>query len=322
MQAHYTADNGTPTPSPDPSEEQWTRPRDPRVMRYSEETGPWMPPLHRAVYKFVSEFCRPENGEAFPSQEHIGSVYGLSRPTIRKICDQIEAIGAWRIEKRPNARGYLYNVYHFAGLASGWDVVVPKADKHEIFLTPSELTLLQMRRQLEEAMHRLVGAGITADDIIAINDIEHLPNPCKIDDFTWDEDDGQGQGEDPGPDVEFVDMADTSLNDVARLLEARADPVAEFVDANLESLIRPKGPFDHRGGALQTLRNSPAEYERWQKVLKPRERAYGFSDEDTAWRRSLSDARHQARMEAHERGETFDADRWYRDYIDRQRDSS
>ena len=224
MQAHYTVANGTDTPSPDPSEEQWTRPRDPRVMRWGEETGPWMPSLHRAVVMFVSQFGHRTTGEAFPSQTTIGRVFGLSRPTVRKICDQVEAIRVWTIEKRRNTKGYEYNVYHLAGLDSGWDVVVPVGEKPRIFLTPKDQALFQVSSQFALALEKLVGGGISIDDIIALGNIEHLPNPCKIVDFTWDEDDGQGQEVDPGPDVEFVDMAETSLNDVARLLEARDPP--------------------------------------------------------------------------------------------------
>ena len=47
------------------------------------------------------------------------------------------------------------------------------------------------------------------------------------------------------------------------------DPVVEFVDANLDAIVigRENGGFDHRGGAIRTFRESPAEFERWQAML-------------------------------------------------------
>ena len=278
MQGDYT-----PSPSPDapsngvhPSEPagQRQRHRDHRIMDWCENTGPWLPFKHRAVLKLIGEFADPSDGDAWPAQETMARILGTSRQTVNKICNELEALEVFTAAEQDTRSGrWSCNRYHLAGFESGWAGVVPQGEKPYLLMNPVERQMFDLAQKLANAVQLLEDNGLDTSAFIIEPDTEDSLYRVKFE---------NGHGDEEDPEVvpmaayiegaERVDLGETSLDDLAKDLEnAWHDEIRQFVDAHAERLLKPKGPFDHRGGVMRTFRENPKAFEDWKGKLAPKE---------------------------------------------------
>ena len=299
------------------------RPRDREVMDWCENTGPWLPWKHRTLLKLIGEFADPSTGDAYPSQELLARILTTSRQTINKYCQELEELEVFTVDHQDRSSGdWTYNVYHLAGFESGWAVTVPQAGKPYLLMSAVERQIHDLAQKLANAVQVMEDHGIDTSAFIVNPDEEDLPERVKFENATrGEEDEGLGIAPmtayiDP---VERLDLAETSLNEVSeRLKQAQRDPIVEFVDANLDRLLAPIGPFTHgRGGVLSSLRKNPGEFERWRDMLEGRKGSYQGDSERNRDYLAMQKELREARQAARERGEFFDSDLWYRERLKR-----
>ena len=149
-------------------DEQWSRPRDPKVMDWCENQGPWMDLRHRAVLKFLGEYANPETGEAWPSQDTIAAAFDTSRVTINKIFQELKHQGVFLEIRSGKAEGarHSHNIYVLAGVATGWLVTVAKDREKPAVLSPQARRMSNLRRQLADAVAIMQEHGIDTSRFI------------------------------------------------------------------------------------------------------------------------------------------------------------
>ena len=257
--------------SPDFPEKTYTRRfQDPAVMAWAEKQGPKLNLTCRSVFKTLAEFVDPATGECFPSQETLAEILDTSRVTVNRAIQQILRVkGGGLMSSRkevPRDGGWRYNVYRYDGVDTGWRVTVDKGQESAIDSMADRLEELQnwFVHLLEQCAERGIEHGVP-DELVAevYADTKEREDPDEYVSDCYIQTDPSPAGDEPSLSEGPVDVPE-------RDTPPAADPVVEFVDANLDRIVvgRDQGGFDHRGGAITIFRASPAEFERWKRKLE------------------------------------------------------
>ena len=88
------------------------------IERWTNNTGPNIPPEGRWMLVILGRFCDPQ-GRCFPSHQRIQTHFGKSLSTCKRVLENLEALGL--IETRKLEGGdHRHNEYILQGASTGW----------------------------------------------------------------------------------------------------------------------------------------------------------------------------------------------------------
>ena len=247
------------------------RPRDPHVASWTESQGPRLDLSERTVFMLLSTFANPDTGECWPSQDLLAYILDCHRTTVNRALTQImRSTGDKLLTKRyerSRSGGWSHAVYRLSGVDTGWNITEEKGDRSAIITMAErfEERTTWFHHILEIAQKHGLDHGIPDEIVAAVYmDMKEREEP---DEYVAD---GYIPEDPPSPEGEVSSLSEDPVEVPERGTPPAADPVVEFVDANLDRIVvgRDQGGFDHRGGAIRVFRESPAEFERWKRMLE------------------------------------------------------
>ena len=240
-------------------------------------------PTWRGILNQLGEYVDPETGEAWPSQLTLAKLMDTKVGVINRVLKGAEELGYFTITKRlwPGSK-WRHNVYRFAGIDSAWQVTEEKGYETAI-LSADKAKIAELERQLSILMADYAAKGLDLPQGIEMEvrgnftERESATKERDSDSYYLTENESVNQWE-----AESLSLEESSVALAESDTVPPSDPVAEFVDANLDNLI--EGGWKHRGGIMRVFREDPAEMERWRRILDemgPEVEGYRDALEDT-----------------------------------------
>ncbi len=246
----------------------WIHMQGPR--RLAGQVPKCLNPTWRGILNQLGEFVNPETGEAWPSQLTLARLMDTKVGVINRVLKGAEELGYFTITKRlwPGSN-WRHNVYRFAGINSAWQVTEEKGHESAI-LSADKARIADLERQLSVLRAAYVEMGMELPQGIEMavpdnfTERESATKERDSDSYYFTERESVNQWEDENLSLEDIRGALTERHTVRP-----PDPVAEFVDANLERLLQ-RG-WHHRGGIRKVFQEDPAEMDRWRRILEEEE---------------------------------------------------
>ena len=246
----------------------WIHMQGPR--RLSGQDPKCLNPTWRGILNQLGEFVNPDTGEGWPSQQTLARLMDTTVGVVNRVLKGAEELGYFTITKRlwPGSN-WRHNVYHFAGLDSAWLVTEEKGYDSAI-LSADKAKIAELERQLSILMADYAAKGLDLPQGVEME----VPDNCTERESATKERDSDSYYLSESEVVNQWEAESLSLEEISVALAESdtappSDPVAEFVDANLESLLQ--GGWNHRGGILKVFREDPAEMDRWRRILEEEE---------------------------------------------------